>query len=197
MNDFSETLDNFTEMVYDGNSQNDTSYGGDLMKANDVLAAALRATRKTQAEAAARVGWMPQQLSARLVRNSMRADEFLNLLEGLGIEITLTVKETGEVVRTHIPGAGRRVKGMVDRIIYDTASSDALANNFYADGVNKYTDGKALELYIDKEGRYFFAEYTNWEGGKDRISPVSARDAAAFIEKYGTEIVKKPTSTEE
>ena len=197
MNDFSETLDNFTEMVYDGNSQNDTSYGGDLMKANDVLAAALRATRKTQAEAAARVGWMPQQLNARLVRNSMRADEFLNLLEGLGIEITLTVKETGEVVRTHIPGAGRRVKGMVDRIIYDTAASDALANNFYADGVNEYTDGKALELYIDKEGRYFFAEYTNWEGGKDRISPVSARDAAAFIEKYGTEIVKKPTSTEE
>ena len=197
MNDFSETLDNFTEMVYDGSNQNDTSYGGDLMKANDVLAAALRATRKTQAEAAARVGWMPQQLSARLVRNSMRADEFLNLLEGLGIEITLTVKETGEVVRTHIPGAGRRVKGMVDRIIYDTAASDALANNFYADGVNEYTDGKALELYIDKEGRYFFAEYTNWEGGKDRISPVSARDAAAFIEKYGTEIVKKPTSTEE
>lgn len=197
MNDFSETLDNFTEMVYDGNSQNDTSYGGDLMKANDVLAAALRTTRKTQAEAAARVGWMPQQLSARLVRNSMRADEFLNLLEGLGIEITLTVKETGEVVRTHIPGAGRRVKGMVDRIIYDTVASDALANNFYADGVNEYTDGKALELYIDKEGRYFFAEYTNWEGGKDRISPVSARDAAAFIEKYGTEIVKKPTSTEE
>ena len=197
MNDFSETLDNFTEMVYDGNSQNDTSYGGDLMKANDVLAAALRATRKTQAEAAARVGWMPQQLSARLVRNSMRADEFLNLLEGLGIEITLTVKETGEVVRTHIPGAGRRVKGMVDRIIYDTAASDALANNFYADGVNEYTDGKALELYIDKEGRYFFAEYTNWEGGKDRISPVSTKDAAAFIEKYGTEIVKKPTSTEE
>lgn len=167
------------------------------MKSNDWLAAALRATRKTQAEAAAKVGWMPQQLSARLARNSMRADEFLNLLEGLGIEITLTVKETGEVVHTHLRGAGRRVKAMVDRVIYDTAASDALANNFYADGVNEYTDGKALELYVDKEGRYFFAEYTNWEGGKDRISPVSANDAAAFIEKYGTNIDKKPTSTEE
>lgn len=197
MNDFGETLDNFTEMLYDVSSQNDTSYGGDLMKSNDMLAAALRATRKTQAEAAARIGWMPQQLSARLVRNSMRADEFLNLLEGLDIEITLTVRETGEVVRTHIHGAGRRVKAMVDRVIYDTAASDALANNFYADGVNEYTDGKALELYVDKEGRYFFAEYTNWEGGKDRISPVSGHDAAAFIEKYGTVIDKKPTSTEE
>ena len=197
MIDFNETLDKSTEMVYDDDSQNDTSFGGDLMKANDMLAAAIRATRKTQAEAAARIGWMPQQLSARLVRNSMRADEFLNLLEGLGIEITLTVKETGEVVRTHIQGAGRRVKAMVDRVIYDTATSDALANNFYADGVNEYTDGKALELYVDKEGRYFFAEYTNWEGGKDRISPVSANDAAAFIEKYGTKIEKKPISTEE
>ena len=40
---------------------------------------------------------------------------------------------------------------MVDRVVYDTAESDALANNFYEDGENKFTDGEALELYIDKE----------------------------------------------
>ena len=85
---------------------------------------------------------------------------------------------------------------MVDRVTYDTAASNAISNNFYADGVNEYTDGKAMELYIDKEGRYFFAEYSNWEGGKDRISPVSAAEAAAFIEKYGTELDKKPKTDE-
>ena len=86
---------------------------------------------------------------------------------------------------------------MVDRIIYDTASSDAIANNFYADGENEYTDGKALELYMDKEGRYFFAEYSSWEGVKDRITPVNAEAAASFIEKYGTEIDKAPKEQKE
>ena len=49
-----------------------------------------------------------------------------------------------------------------------------------------------MELYVDDEGRYFFAEYTNWEGVKDRITPVSARDAAVFIDKYGTDLPPWP-----
>ena len=190
MVDFGKSLDNVNGLVYD--DVNSTMDGGATMTQKEVLAAVLKATGKTQAEAATNVGWVPQQLSARLVRNSLRADELLALLEGLGVELSFTIKETGEKVRTHINGMGRRVKGMVDKVIYDTATSDALANNFYADGINEYTDGKALELYIDREGRYFFAEYSNWEGTKDRISPVSGKDAAAFIEKYGTEIDKRP-----
>ena len=79
---------------------------------------------------------------------------------------------------------------MVDRVIYDTAASEAIANDFWADGENEYNDGKALELYIDKENRYFFAEYSSWEGVKDRICPVSAEDAATFIEKYGTTLFR-------
>lgn len=193
MVDFSETLDNLSVLVYD--EENTEMDGGEKMTSKEVLAAALRDTGKTQAEAAAKIGWVPQQLSARLTRNSLRADELLDLLDGLGVELTLTVRETGKVIRSHIQGAGRRVKGMVDRVTYDTAASDALSNNFYADGVNEYTDGKALELYVDKEGRYFFAEYSSWEGVKDRITPVTAETAAAFIEKYGTEL-DKATKTE-
>lgn len=162
------------------------------MPANELIAAALKATGKTQAEAAAMVGWVPQQLSARITRNSMRADEFLDILSGIGIEIKLIVKETGETVQEHIPGAGRRVRRMVDRVLYDTSKSNALANNFYADGVNKYNDGRARELYINAEGRYFFAEYSDNEGEKDRINPISGTDAAEFIERFGTEIQKQP-----
>lgn len=190
MVDFGETLDNLSVLVYD--EENTEMDGGEKMTSKELLAAALRDTGKTQAEAAAKIGWVPQQLSARLTRNSLRADELLDLLEGIGIELTMTVKETGKVVRSHIQGAGRRVKAMVDRVTYDTASSDALANNFYADGVNEYTDGKALELYIDREGRYFFAEYSSWDGVKDRITPVTPETAAAFIEKCGTELDKAP-----
>lgn len=190
MVDLGKKLDNIPVLRYDG--ENDTSDGGAMMSSKEMLAVALKETGKTQAEAAKAVGWSPQQLSSRLVRNSLRADELLNLLESIGIEFNLIVRDSGKTVRWHITGAGRRVKMMVDKVIYDTAASDAIANNFYADGENEYIDGKALELYIDKEGRYFFAEYSNWEGVKDRITPVSAKDAAAFIEKYGTEIHKEP-----
>ncbi|MBE6666886.1 MAG: hypothetical protein E7607_01055 [Ruminococcaceae bacterium] len=196
MVDFEESIDKISNLVYDDSNDTETSNGGEGMNAKDMLLAALRETKTTQAEAATKVGWMPQQLSQRIVRNSIRADDFLSLLEAIGIEVTLTVRDTGNPVRVYVKGAGRRVKAMVDRVTYDTAASNAISNNFYADGVNEYTDGKAMELYIDKEGRYFFAEYSNWEGGKDRISPVSAAEAAAFIEKYGTELDKKPKTDE-
>ena len=196
MVDFEESIDKISNLVYDDSNDTETSNGGEGMNAKDMLLAALRETKTTKAEAATKVGWMPQQLSQRIVRNSIRADDFLSLLEAIGIEVTLTVRDTGNPVRVYVKGAGRRVKAMVDRVTYDTAASNAISNNFYADGVNEYTDGKAMELYIDKEGRYFFAEYSNWEGGKDRISPVSAAEAAAFIEKYGTELDKKPKTDE-
>ena len=196
MVDFEESIDKISNLVYDDSNDTETSNGGEGMNAKDMLLAALRETKTTQAEAATKVGWMPQQLSQRIVRNSIRADDFLSLLEAIGIEVTLTVRDTGNPVRVYVKGAGRRVKAMVDRVTYDTAASNAISNNFYADGVNEYTDGKAMELYIDKEGRYFFAEYSNWEGGKDRISPVSAAEAAAFIEKYGPELDKKPKTDE-
>ncbi len=196
MVDFEESIDKISNLVYDDCNDVETLNGGEGMNAKDMLLAALRETKTTQAEAATKVGWMPQQLSQRIVRNSIRADDFLSLLEAIGIEVTLTVRDTGNIVRVYVKGYGRRVKAMVDRVTYDTAASNAISNNFYADGVNEYTDGKAMELYIDKEGRYFFAEYSNWEGGKDRISPVSAAEAAAFIEKYGTELDKKPRTDE-
>lgn len=186
---FVENLDFEHNSMYD---EENTSNGVVSMTSKESLAAALKATHKTHAEAAVSIGWTKQQLSSKLIRNSLRADEFFTLMDAIGVEVTLTVKETGEVIKENIPGYGRRVKMMVDRVSYDTGTSHAISNNFFADGVNEYTDGKALELYIDKNGRYFFAEYTNWEGGKDRINPCSADDAARFISKYGTELHKAP-----
>jgi len=191
MCDVEENIDLILDSVYD--VDNETLNGGIAVTSREALALALEDTGVTQAEAAAKIGWTPQQISSRLCRNSMRADEFLAIMDAIGVDVILKNRETGQEIKGRIAGAGRRVRRMVDRIIYDTENADALANSFYADGVNEYNDGKAIELYIDKDGRYFFAEYTTWEGVKDRITPVSAHDAAAFIERYGTELHKKPT----
>ena len=179
-----EIVDFISVSVYD--TENAASNGGVSMTSKEAIIAGLKAT-----------GWSAQQLSGRLIRNSMRADEFLDFMDAIGIDVTFTVRESGEALKTHIAGAGRRVRAMVDKVKYDTEAASALANNFYADGVNEYTDGKAMELYVDDEGRYFFAEYTNWEGVKDRITPVSARDAAVFIDKYGTDLHRGPKAAEE
>lgn len=162
------------------------------MSAKDILKASCKATGTSQNDGAKRINFTKQQFSSKLVRGTLRADEFLDFLDAIGIDVEFKVRETGKPVKVNVTGMGDRVQRMVDKIIYDTARSDALANNFYADGVNKFTDGKAMELYVDKEGRYFFAEYSDWEGVKDRIIPVTASVAAAFIEKYGTQIDKTP-----
>lgn len=162
------------------------------MASKEILKAACKATGTSQNDGAKKIGFTKQQLSSKIIRGTLRADEFLNFLDAIGIDVEFRVRETGKVVKVNVAGMGERVQRMVDKVNYDTAASDALANNFYADGVNKFTDGKAMELYVDKAGRYFFAEYSDWEGVKDRITPVTASVAAAFIAKYGTEIQKKP-----
>lgn len=167
------------------------------MTAKEILAAALDAIGITQATAAKNYGWSAQQLSQRIVRGSLRTDEFLGLLDSMGVDITFTVRETGEKLKPHISGHGRRVKGVSDGVQYDTEYAEALSNSFYADGVNEYNEnGEALELYLDKEGRYFMAEYSNAEGTRDRVRSVPAEMAAAFIEKYGTVIEKKIDSVD-
>lgn len=162
------------------------------MNAKDAIAAAIKSTGTTQKDVAAKVGWTPQQINTRLTKGTLRADAFLDLMDKMGVDVTFTNRKTGKEIRTPVAGTGRRVRAMVDRVIYDTAESDALANNFYADGQNEYADGMAMELYIDREGRYFFAYYSNMDGVKDRIVPVSASDAASFIYRYGTASHSEP-----
>lgn len=193
MCDFEKMLDILPYLMY--NEDKNIPNGGDIMASKEILEAVLRDTGTSKASAAAKIGWLPQTLSNKLRMKTMRADEFLELMEALGVNVTYTLKETGSVVRVRIPGAGRKVRKMVDGIVYDTAASSALSNNFYSDGINEYTDGMARELYKDNENRFFFAEYSSLEGVKDRIIPITANDAADFIRKYGTEIDKKPDNS--
>jgi len=167
------------------------------MTAKDIVSSVLDELDMTQGELASRIGWTGHMLSQRFRRSSIRVEDFLNMLEACGVEMTLTVRETGKEIKVRNSGRGRRVCRTVDKVKYDTAASDALANNFYADGVNEYIDGRAVELYLDREGRYFFAEYSDLEGVKDRIAPVPASVAADFIEKYGTDLYRMPAEQSE
>lgn len=156
------------------------------MRAKEVMAAALKATGYTQVQAAKLIGMPEQSFCQKInVRESIKANEFFDLLEAIGIEAMFVVKATGEVL---LKGTQfeRRVVGMSDGVIYDTKDSTLVASSFYADGVNEYgPDGKAQNLYIDKEGRYFAAEYSKEGPSNDRVRSVPVNVAYAFIGQYG------------
>ena len=163
------------------------------MTVRDVLDSVLPVIGKNRQEAVESLGWTKQKLSSKVVRGSLRASELLDILEANGIEPLFKVRETGEIISVRITGHGRRLKGLSDGVKYDTGKANAISSTFYADGVNEYdSNGEAQELYIDQEGRYFFAEYNQKDPSKERVRSIPGSIAAAFIEKYGTEIKNGP-----
>lgn len=173
-------------VYYTENSPN----GGGRVNTRDIIRAAAKELDITLAELARRNGWIPQKLNDKLARGSIKSQELLDIMDVLGIEVVLRVKETGKEINVGEQGHGKRIRAMVDGVIYDTASSRILASSFYADGVNEYNNGTAVELYADRDGRYFFAEYSEWDGVKDRVCPVSSSVAADFIERHGLGVHK-------
>lgn len=162
------------------------------MTSRELMDAALAKTKNSQAWLARQMGWTPQNFNLRLNRNSIRADEFLALMDVLGVDVTFTMRKTGEILKPHVSGHGRRLCGNCDKITFDTAAAEAISNSFYEDGVNEFNaDGEAAELYVDSEGRCFMAEY-HTDTSKDRLRTVQSSVAAAFVEKYGTQIEKGP-----
>lgn len=126
------------------------------MTSRELMDAALVKTKTTQAGLARQMGWTPQNFNLRLNRNSIRADEFLAIMDALGVDVTFTMRESGEILKPHVRGHGRRLCGNCDKITFDTAAAEAISNSFYEDGVNEFNaDGEATELYVDSEGPVF------------------------------------------
>ena len=163
------------------------------MTVKEVFNSVLPAMHLTQAEAAEKLGWNKQQISQKMVRDSLRARELLQIMDLNGVDVVFRNRETGEEIKIMSFGHGHPIKGMSDGVKFNTVHADALSNNFYADGVNEYDEnGEAQELYVDPSGRYFFAEYNMNDQKKERVRAVPASVAKAFIDKYGTVLEKGP-----
>lgn len=93
--------------------------------------------------------------------------------------------ESGIEFESRRKGHGRRVRQVVNGVLYDTHKADMLCGDFYRDGINEYIDGMAFELYVDCFGRFFVARYTDWENGSDSITTIGKEDAYKLYRKYG------------
>lgn len=162
------------------------------MTADDIVKCVLNLRGINGYTVAHEIGWSPQKFSKRLSNETMKVHELSMILDRLNVDMVFIDRETGERIHPICAGMGEPVSRIVDKVKYSTEKSSALANNFYSDGTNKYNDGKALELYADNSGRFFFAEYCEWDAAKNVIIPVSKEKADEFIKKHGTRILKHP-----
>lgn len=192
-NDFMKILDNVgIRIAIEHDDGHDEEIHVNSFDTSAFILENLRKKRISKAKAAKCLGVSPGAFSHRLATNAIKADDFLRLIDYMGFKIRYTTKETGEEIMPISEGYGKKTAGMVNSIRYNTATSNAISNTFYEDGTHAFKDGKALELYLDADNRYFFVEYHEDNKTKDKIIPVPDEIAAPFIERYGTKIDKAP-----
>ena len=134
------------------------------------------------------MGQSNQQFAQKLKRCTMRADELFEVCETIGIDVRFYDKATGKEIKARVCGVGDPVVGTSHGTKFDTEKADALANNFYEDGTNKFRkDGTAQELYVDQRGRFFFALYN--ADGTARIKETTPELAKEFMDQYANKSV--------
>ena len=150
----------------------------------ELFSKTLEATGETMEDAANLLETSVIALNEKVyVRASIKMSELFTALELLGAEVEFYVEKTNQNLYWEKED---RVMGMSDGVIYDTRESALLATSFYADGSNEFgEDGKAMELYVDKDNRYFFAEYNLDSDVKPRIKAAPVHVAYAFLQTYG------------
>jgi len=148
------------------------------MKAADVVLDALRARSVTSKDMAEMMGVRPNTLSRKISENRLTANEFFFIAENLGYYVTLTDREGGNELKVRMRGTGRRVKRMLNGIIYDTSKADAVCHT-------TTENGWYIELYQDDQGRYFAAHYSTWEGADPFITVCPENEAKKLMQMYG------------
>jgi len=161
-------------LVYYGS---DKTVGGFRMKIADVCRDLIQTSEMKQSEIARKMGWNPPNLSNRLRRNTLSADEFVLFLSAIGYEMKIVKKDSEDEYSARIRGVGPRLQMMVNGIKYDTYKSDAICHS-------DVENDMFIELYRDMEGRYFVATYVKWDGGVSSITPIGEADAQKLIEKF-------------
>ena len=130
-----------------------------------------------QKDIAEKMNKTSQSLSNKFNRNTLSAEEFVKIIKLLGYEIAIKNPSTGEEIHTYQQGVGKRIQMTVNGVKYDTFKANAICHSNENDVIFS-------ELYQDRDGRFFVAQYANWKGGRCSISPIGEDDAKILIEKY-------------
>jgi len=71
---------------------------------------------------------------------------------------------------------------VVGGLRYDTEKATLIAHNVFWDGSNWERYGRNTWLYRTPSGRYFAVYGTLWQGERNRLEPLSVKDAVVLYE---------------
>ena len=145
------------------------------MTVADIVKGIIKKSDLQQAQVARLMDWTPQNLSNRLGRNTLYAEDFVKLLDVMGYKMLIIEKETEEEVKTRKRGIAPRMQMMVNGVKYDTYKADALCHS------EPIQDCMFHELYQTEEGEYFLAQVMLCDGGVDSITPVTEEAAEKLM----------------
>ena len=146
------------------------------MKASEILQDALKSTNIQNKEICNVIGIQPNSFSKKLTNNSFRAQELVDLLDAMGMEIKLIHRNTGSPVPLHIRGTGPRVVSIIDGEPFDTKHASAVC---YSD----IESGRYRELYRESNEKFFIVHYSVWDNEKPVVTACSPETAADFFNK--------------
>lgn len=158
------------------------------LSASDVIRKAFADSGYSKASFGRVIGCTGQNISLRLSRNSITADEFIKWLDMLGYDVTITSRKTSRSIEDEEVDWNTRVRWtrcVVDGKKFNNRTAEVISNTF-AVGTDGIFDenGHASELYKIADGTFILVDYSK-EPGKDVVSTASQATAEAFIEKYG------------
>lgn len=160
-----ENIEETTQMLYNNPS---IEIGGMTMSTiAETVKELIKMSDLQQAQIARKMGWTPQNLSNRLGRNTLYAEDLVRLLDVIGYKLIIAEKESDEEVTTRKRGKAPRIQMMVNGVKYDTYKADAL-------GYLSFAENLYHELYKTSEGEYFLAQVAEFDGGVNSITPVTA-----------------------
>lgn len=155
--------------------------GGISMTVAEIAKELIKKSDLQQAEVARLMGWTPQNLSGRLSRNSLSAEDFRTLLDVIGYKAIIVEKDNQEEIKTRKKGIAPRLRMMVNGVKYDTYKADALCHS------EPIQDCMFHELYRTDEGKYFLAQVMLCDGAVDSITPIDEEAAKRLL------MIMKPT----
>lgn len=121
--------------------------------------------------------------------NGVRFEDAVDLLREIGLETAIVDYHTGAIVTSSHSGYGRRVRGWIDGIEYDTLKASAISTGLNTEshkygGAEKYDVDDPRELYQKSDGTYFLTVYDK-RRGNDVLQPCDEKTAQAFIDLHG------------
>jgi len=156
----------------------------DHVDIREVLHAVMKSLGISMYEASRRCGYHEQLLTQKVQqRASIQAEQFLEAMDKLGVECRFFLRGTDIELKEE--QTMEKVVGNSDNIRFSTDKSKLLASSF-GTGEDRYgPDGKAFALYVDREGRYFVAEYNKDPNVPGRVRTVPIHAVRAILAMYG------------